>query len=193
MDNGDEGLDPITPLVFLSFLQHQSGRNEELTSELDALARQLKLTTDINCNGVDGDAEEDGELQTDGHLCYNPRDHVRDLQPAWPADEDVLRNVAAGLIEIADQLENRMVAQAAENLINKLQGSPLQHWQTHLSAEVDRMLKAGLDPWLEQLPHERVVLVLTMTLVKRACEHMPRLLQGLFSSALQCMATLTAR
>ncbi|XP_035280315.1 BH3 interacting domain death agonist [Anguilla anguilla] len=200
MEPGGVELDRITPLVFLSFLQ-QDCKNEELTKQLDTLGQELKLDwRDINCNGFDQDAEEDGELQTDGHFCCKPRDLVAHLEPSVevarqvnPANEAVLRNVAAELIEIADQMENRVVSRAADNLMRKLQSSPPQDWKRHLSAEVQSVLGQGLGSGLEQLPQERVVLALTMMLVKGVCERVPRLLQGLFSTALQYMGSALSR
>ncbi|KAJ8381795.1 hypothetical protein SKAU_G00025730 [Synaphobranchus kaupii] len=177
MESGDVELGPITPLVFLAFLQQQPPNNDELANQLYVLGQELKLARgDINCNGFEDDAEEDGELQTDGHFCCstNIRGLVADLDasvevawPANPANEAVLRNVAAELIEIANQMENRVVSRAAENLIQKLQNSPLRDWKRHLSAEVQSALRQGLGSGLEQLPQERVLLALTMTLVTR--------------------------
>ncbi|KAM9570875.1 BH3 interacting domain death agonist isoform 2-T4 [Salvelinus alpinus] len=125
MDCGDV---QCTPLVFLTFLQQQSCSSAELRIELDSLARELKLTQDINGNGLGLNNHEEGELQTDGHFCSSSRILLEGLEPqaalAWPdnpADEEALRGVAAGLIEIADQLERSVMAQAAENLTKKLQ------------------------------------------------------------------------
>ncbi|KAJ8391057.1 hypothetical protein AAFF_G00096780 [Aldrovandia affinis] len=179
MDSGNVGMDPITPLVFLSFLQQQGCRNEEFVNQLADLGNELKLTKkDINCNGFDGDAEEDGELQTDGHFCCGIRSVVAHLEPSvevavHPADAAALRNVAAELIAIADQLESR-------------------DWKRHLSMEVERVM-GQVGTGLEQLPQERVLLALTMTLVKGVCERVPRLLHNLFTTALEYMGPAMPR
>ncbi|KAJ8261903.1 hypothetical protein GJAV_G00159790 [Gymnothorax javanicus] len=198
MESGDVTLDPITPLLFLTFLKQPRCKNDEFTRELDALGHELTFASgDISCNGFE---EEDGELQTDGNFCCSSRDLVADLMPGvelrWqdnPADEAVLRNVAAELIVIADHMENRVVSRASENLIRKLQRSPLQDWKRHLSSEVQWALREGLGGGLEMLPQERVLLALTMTLVRGVCERVPRLLRGLFSTALQYLGPALSR
>ncbi|XP_061108658.1 BH3 interacting domain death agonist isoform X1 [Conger conger] len=201
MDGGEEAMDggvefdDIIPLVFVSFLQHKPCKNDQLAHQLDVLAQDLKLPRrDINCNGL---AEEDGDLQTDGHHCCSTTDLVAGLEPmvAFAEDPAMLRNLAAELINIADQMEHRVVSQAAQNLSRKLQNSLQQDWKKHLSAEVDWALKqgVGVGSGLEQLPHERVLLALTMTLVKGACERVPHLLKGLFSAALQYMSPVRPR
>lgn len=191
-DNINVARVPSTPLVILTFLQQQNFKNEEFQYELEHLCQELKITPDINSNGPgSGDqVHEDGELQTDGHFCSSIRGLIQDIQPQpdlnWPgnqAEAEALRDVAAGLIEIADQLESSVVARATENLTKKLQTSSIWSWKDHLSAEVNWVLSQGLDCLLEHLPQERVVMALVLTLVKGVCEQAPRLLRGLFSTA----------
>ncbi|XP_029523502.1 BH3 interacting domain death agonist isoform X1 [Oncorhynchus nerka] len=197
MDCGDV---QCTPLVFLTFLQQQSCSSAELRIELDSLARELKLTQDINGNGLGLNIHQEGELQTDGHFCSSSSILLEGLEPqaalAWPdnpADEEALRGVATGLIEIADQLERSVMAQAAENLTKKLQKYSIGLWKHHLALEVEWVKKQGLGPVLDYLPQEKVIMALTLTLVKGVCEHAPLLLRNLFSTAVQFINPAVAR
>ncbi|KAJ8002884.1 hypothetical protein DPEC_G00163590 [Dallia pectoralis] len=180
-----------TPLVFLTFLQQQSCNNAELKRELDSLSYELKRTQDINCPGLGTNFHEEGELQTDGHY-GSGRIYLGDLEPQVelelpvdPAEEAALRAVAAGLIEIADQLERSLVVQASENLTKKLMKFSVPMWRHHLALEVEWLKKQSLGSVLDHLPQERVILALTLTLVKGVCERAPGLLRSLFTTALQ--------
>ncbi|KAI1888545.1 hypothetical protein AGOR_G00186270 [Albula goreensis] len=174
MDSRDVGSDPVHPLVLLFFLQQQGTKNLELSCQLHALGQKL-AGRDINSNGF-VDAEDDGELQTDGNFSCNTGEFIRGLEPhveeVNPEDAAVLRNVAAELIEIADRMERNMVARSAQSLIRKLTSSPLQDWRRHLATEVQVMLKRSQGTGLEQMPQERVMLALTMML-NRAAVHQP--------------------
>ncbi|XP_046889595.1 BH3 interacting domain death agonist [Hypomesus transpacificus] len=179
-----------TPLVILTFLQQQGFDNEECQRELDSLSRDLKITPDINCNSPGNGSHDDGELQTDGHFSSSIRGLVDDIQPQAylnrHGDEvQGVRNVAADLILIAHQLEQRVVAKATENLTKKLQTSSVWFWKNHMAVEVDWVLSQGLYSLLDHLPKERVIMALALTLVKGVCEKAPGLLRGLFSTALE--------
>lgn len=101
MDCGDV---QCTPLVFLTFLQQQSCSSAELRIELDSLARELKLTQDINGNGLGLNIHEEGELQTDGHFCSSSSILLEGLEPqaapAWPGELVCLRFSFYSMIEI---------------------------------------------------------------------------------------------
>lgn len=58
-----------------------------------------------------------------------------------------------------------------------------QNWQGYLSSEVDRALSQGVIPI--ELAQEKVMLALTLTLVKGVCELVPSLTRSLFDTMLQ--------
>uniref|UniRef100_A0A3Q2XK57 BH3-interacting domain death agonist n=1 Tax=Hippocampus comes TaxID=109280 RepID=A0A3Q2XK57_HIPCM len=57
----------------------------------------------------------------------------------------------------------------------------LQQWLELLKSEVHRAMMQGVG--LDQLPRERVIMALSLTLVKQVCEHTPQLLRDLFNTA----------
>ncbi|KAL0968514.1 hypothetical protein UPYG_G00267870 [Umbra pygmaea] len=178
-----------SPTGFFQVSQ-QKVNNAELQIELESLGRELKLTQHFNSEGLWSDIHE-GELQTDGHYCssvsllqeFQPQAEV--ALPVSPAEAEVLRGVAAGLKEIADQLHDSVVTQAAENLTKKLQKYSVRMWRHHLALEVEWLKKQALGSALDHLPQERVIMALTLTLVKGVCERAPMLLRKLFNVALQ--------
>ncbi|XP_034542437.1 BH3 interacting domain death agonist [Notolabrus celidotus] len=175
-------------LVVLTFLQADY-RNPEYGKELHSLGREICLARDINANDPLKDGVDDGDLQTDGHQISCVRASLQGLQPSadqpWARnrDEAGLLRVAEELREIADQLERNVMAQATQNLGREISSSPLHQWKDHLTREVDRVMRQGVG--LEHLAQERVVVALTLTLVKGVCEQAPHLLRNLFNIALQ--------
>ncbi|XP_028441573.1 BH3 interacting domain death agonist [Perca flavescens] len=184
-------------LVMLAFLQADC-RTSEYGKELLSLGKDLNLTRDINFNGLEKDSVEDEDLETDGHLPSRFTAALDDIQPSvelqWPrnrAEAANLQQIVEGLREIADQLEHVVVAQATQNLSRNLTKSPSDQWKDHLTQEVRRAMRQGVG--LEHLPQERVMMALTLTLVKGVCEQAPRLLRNLFHTALQYINPARAR
>ncbi|XP_062403249.1 BH3 interacting domain death agonist isoform X2 [Sardina pilchardus] len=187
-------------LVFLTFLQQKGCKNDDFERELTDLKRDLIHDQDINCNGVglvcaDGSLSrelhsgDDGELQTDGHSptvhlqmfvrAYHPL--VQAPPPPVPVPDPALRDIAQELIQIADQLENDVMARATNNLLRSLQNSEKWKWSSHLKQAVEHVhvsLRCGNS--LGDLPQERVALALSLSLIKGVCEHTPRFLRDLF-------------
>ncbi|XP_074534235.1 BH3 interacting domain death agonist [Halichoeres trimaculatus] len=182
---------PHAALVFLTFLQADC-RNPEYGKELNSLEQEINNVRDINHRGLLKDAQDDGDLETDGHLPSRVRAPLHDIQPLaelpWPRNQNDanIQQVAEGLREIADQLEHSVVAQATRNLARELSNSPLHQWKHHLVQEVQRAMRQGVG--LEDLAQERVVVALTLTLVKGVCEKAPQMLRNLFNIALQCIS-----
>ncbi|XP_032378920.1 BH3 interacting domain death agonist [Etheostoma spectabile] len=184
-------------LVMLAFLQADC-RTSEYGKELLSLGKDLNLTRDINFNGPEKDSLEDGDIETDGHLPVSITAALDDIQPSvelqWPrnrAEAADLQQIAYGLREIADQLEHNVVAQATQNLSRNLNNSPPEQWKDYLTREVRRVMSQGVG--LEHLPQERVMMALTLTLVKSVCEQAPWLLRNLFHTALQYINAARAR
>lgn len=199
--NGDiAASDPNNTLVFLTFFQHTGCVDPNLQRELALLGRELKCTQpDINSNiGVDEEyVYDDEELQTDGHFSPSCRVLLEGIQaerhlPVNHEEVEVVRNVAAGLIEISDQINHNVLAQAAENLAKKLQKSSIKLWQNHLAEEVKWLLCHCPGSALESLPQEKVIMAFTLSLVKRVCEKAPLLLRNLFLTTLQYFSQATA-
>ncbi|XP_048112893.1 BH3 interacting domain death agonist isoform X1 [Alosa alosa] len=188
-----------TSLVFLTFLQQKGCQNDDLERELSDLKRDLKHGQDINCNGIglvctDGSLSgelhsgDDGELQTDGHsptvhlqmFVLDQHPHVQ-APPPVPVPDQALRDIAQELIQIADQLENDVMAHATNRLLRSLQNSEKENWSKHLKQAVEQVhvsLRSGTS--LGDLPQERVTLALSLSLIKAVCEHTPRFLRDLF-------------
>jgi len=182
-------------LVIFSFLQADC-RIPDYDEELFSLGKEL--TQDINCNGPWIDSEDDGGLETDGHLPGSISMSLDDIQPSVQlhgpgdhAEAAAVQEVAAGLREIAAQLEHNVVAQATRNLSNNILSSPYKDWKKHLSQEVDKAMRQGVG--LEHLPQERIIMALSLTLVKGVCQQVPQLLRNLFDVALQYISPANAR
>uniref|UniRef100_UPI0037E7246C BH3 interacting domain death agonist isoform X2 n=1 Tax=Semicossyphus pulcher TaxID=241346 RepID=UPI0037E7246C len=163
-------------LVILTFLEADY-RSPEYGKELLSLGQEIHLTRDINANGSWKDTLDDGHLETDGHMSSC----IKASLGNW--DHAGVRQVAEELREIAAQLEHNVVAQATQNLGRKISNSPLHQWKDHLTREVERVMRQGVG--LEHLAQERVIMALTLTLVKGVCEQAPKLLRTLFNIALQ--------
>lgn len=187
MDNLTRGQNAA--LVVFAFLQADC-RNSDYRRELLSLRQEIHHSRDINCNGLDIHPYEDGDIETDGHLPSCITCSLDDIQPSVElqqrgnhADAAALQQVAEALRDIAAQLEHNVVAQATQNLGRSIMTSPHEDWKNLLSWEVERVMRQGVT--LKDLPKERVIVALTLTLVKGVCEQTPRLLRNLFNITLQ--------
>ncbi|MGH0123314.1 UNVERIFIED_CONTAM: hypothetical protein FKN15_067763 [Acipenser sinensis] len=173
----------------------QKCSNQEYKKELDTLENELNKKRPVISNYSspwsnnqdcfsDGD---DGELQTDGHFCSDIRNICSEMQPdvqGNAVDVGAARQIAANLIEIADQLNQSVVSRASDNLVRRMQTRISQDWTGLLSSEVERLMRQGI-PGLQQFPQEKVMLTLTMVLVQNIGVHAPTLLRSFFSTAVQ--------
>ncbi|KAM9754977.1 BH3 interacting domain death agonist isoform 1-T1 [Menidia menidia] len=171
-----------TEFVILAFLQADLGLLD-YNNELLALSKDFPR--DINANGPRTETLLDGDLECDG----NPRSSIN--FEGDDVDAAALREVAEGLRDIAARIEHNLVARATENLKRKLRDFPPEQWTHHLADEVDRLMKGGVG--LDFLPQERVMVALTLTLVRGVCRLAPRLLRGLCDSALRLVCRQGAR
>ncbi|XP_054476555.1 BH3 interacting domain death agonist [Anoplopoma fimbria] len=185
MDNMGNLTSGGSAALILAFLQADCGTSE-YKKELLSLGKDFNRG-DINRNGPRRDVLDDGDLETDGHMssCI-----IRDVQPSvelqWPGnpgEEADLQQIGEELREIADQLQHDVVADATQNLSRNISTSCPGQWKDHLKREVDRVMRQGVG--LEHLPQERVIMALTLTLVKRVCKQTPRLLRNLFNAVLE--------
>lgn len=189
---------PDAALVMLAFLQADvKVTNSEYRRELSTLGQELHFIRDINCNGL-RTSQDRGELETDGHQASCFSAPLRDIQPVadlyWPgngADVAAVQRVAQELRDIAAHLEHSVVARATQSLSNNISNSPSDTWKAHLSQEVDRVMRQGVN--LNDIPQERVMVALTFTLVRGVCETTPRVLRKLFDMALQYIRAGGAR
>ncbi|KAM7396389.1 hypothetical protein PAMP_019433 [Pampus punctatissimus] len=179
-------------LVILTFLQADS-RVSNYDDELCSLGKDLNLS----CNSW-VETEDDGGLETDGYLPGRASASLDDIQPSVQlhqpenqAEAAAIQEVAAELREIAAQFEDHIMVHATQNLRKNIISSPYQDWKKHLSQEVDKVMRHGVG--LEHLPQERIMVALTLTLVKRVCQETPVLLRCLFSVALQYICPVRAR
>lgn len=197
-DLGDLTSGQNAALIILAFLQMDC-RNSDYRKELFSLEQDyINVTRDINCNSSWIDVQDEGDLETDGHLPVCMPLSFGDIQPSVElrrpgehGEAAALQQVAEGLREIAAQLEHNVVAQATQNLRRNISTSPSEQWKDHLTQEVDRVMRHGVG--LEHLPQERVIVALTLTLVRGVCEKAPQLLRNLFNTALQYISPVRAR
>ncbi|MGH0119914.1 UNVERIFIED_CONTAM: hypothetical protein FKN15_059842 [Acipenser sinensis] len=184
-----------TQWILLTFLQDQKCSSQEYKKELDTLENELNKKrpvisnySSVRSNNQDCFSDgDDGELQTDGHFCSDIRNICREMQPdvqGNAVDVGAARQIAANLIEIADQLNQSMVSRASDNLVRRMQTRISQDWTGLLSSEVERLMRQGI-PGLQQFPQEKVMLTLTMVLVQNIGVHAPTLLRSFFSTAVQ--------
>ncbi|XP_053479066.1 BH3 interacting domain death agonist [Ictalurus furcatus] len=188
-----------TPLLFLTFLQ-QRPLNSELQRELENLHCDMKLraaptgitdhTVYTQNHDFDSNIECDGELQTDGHsvqrIVLHDVPQVELVLPV-PVDEaHAVREVAAELVRMADELNHIIVSQAAERLTKTLSTSPQKCLWSCLSQGVDTLLKD-----VPGVHSERMVMALTFSLARAVCERAPRLLRDLCNTMMQYTFTNT--
>ncbi|XP_072770011.1 BH3 interacting domain death agonist [Nerophis lumbriciformis] len=177
-------------LVVLSFLHADCG-NDEFGQAVVSLGKELTNTW-ATCR------DDDGALEIDGHLPSNSiAAFIDDIEPLvelnWPGGHDevaALQEVAARLRQISDQFQQHVVDQAARNLHRSIMSTPSDQWLDLLTVEVQRVMRQGVG--LEQLPQEKVIMALSLTLVKQVCKHAPRLLGSLFRVALRCVSPPTS-
>ncbi|KAL6479109.1 hypothetical protein MHYP_G00125420 [Metynnis hypsauchen] len=193
-------------LLFLTFLDQTHCHNKDLEKELHRLSYDIKLGTDpgVYSGGieyadhglVDWSIECDGELETDGNIPTNPRDFLQGVLPEVhlelpvnPEEAQAVREVAAELIRIADELNHIIVSRAAEGLARKLtSNTSLESWHILLVQSVDNLLKE-----VPGVHTEQVVMALTFSLVKAVCEHTPPLLRGLYNVVMQYISPTRPR
>ncbi|XP_039626005.1 BH3-interacting domain death agonist-like isoform X2 [Polypterus senegalus] len=178
-----------TDMILLSFLQLGETQDEHFNRELHLLDKELKTRGPMSTvffNQYIYHYED--ELQTDGHFCSNFRNYLGDIAPelrANAANEEALREIARHLADIADHLDQRMIAEAAQNLSQHMQSVNLrQDWVGLLSTEIQNFMRHGI-PGLQYANEERVMVALTMALVKRIGLQFPTLLRSFFSTAVQ--------
>lgn len=66
-----------------------------------------------------------------------------------------------------------------------------QEWKYHLSSEVDKVIRQGII--LSDLAQEKVMVAVTLTLVKGVVEQAPRLMRSLFDTMLEYIGHQRAR
>ncbi|KAI9523527.1 hypothetical protein NQZ68_026469 [Dissostichus eleginoides] len=183
---GDLNSGQNAALLMWVFLQADSS-TPEFSKELLSLGKELNSYRDINFNRPFEEDLDDGELETDGHLPI--RAALQDILPSvelqWPmgwAQAADCQQVAEVLRGIADQLQQNVVNQATQNLSRNMSNTPSEQWTEHLSREVQSVMQSV---GLHHLSRERVMLALTLTLVKGVCVRAPQLLRSLFVTALQ--------
>ncbi|XP_077424165.1 BH3 interacting domain death agonist isoform X2 [Vanacampus margaritifer] len=183
------GSEQNATLVLLSFLQADCS-NAQYNTAVNSLGKELKKTWRSSCE------EEFGVIECDSYL-PTTIGSFDDIEPPvehyWPGGEGevrALQEVAAKLREIATQLEQSVVDQAARNLRRNVMSSPSE-WLDLLKNEVQRAMVQGVG--LQHLAQERVMVALSLTLVKQVCEHTPQLLRDLFDTALQYIRRPRAR
>ncbi|KAM4733815.1 uncharacterized protein FYW61_007148 [Anableps anableps] len=186
-DMGFQADQQSAALVVFFFLQTDS-RELNYSKELSSKGKELIATRDINHNGSKVDTGDNGELETDGHLPGNITGCLEDVLPLVelhrPGGQEEVLNVQAvaqELREIAAQFELQLVARGAQNLSRNLSESPSE-MGNHLVNEVERLMR---EVSLKDLPQEQVFVALALTLVKGICVQAPRLLRGLFDTAVQ--------
>ncbi|XP_036440513.1 BH3 interacting domain death agonist [Colossoma macropomum] len=193
-------------LLFLTFLDQAHCYNKDLEKELHRLSHDLKLSTDpgVYSGGieyadhglVDWSIECDGELETDGNIPTNPREFLQGVLPEVhlelpvnPEEAQAVREVAAELIRIADELNHIIVSRAVEGLARNLtSNTSLESWHILLIQSVDNLLKE-----VPGVHTEQVVMALTFSLVKAVCEHTPPLLRGLYNVVMQYISPARPR
>ncbi|XP_068507255.1 BH3 interacting domain death agonist [Syngnathus scovelli] len=176
-------------LVVLSFLQADC-IDVQYNKAVCSLGSELRKTWS-SCE------EDDGVIESDGYLPISNADLIAGMEPGvehyWPGGEGEVRNlqeIAARLREIAAQFHQNVVDEAAQNLRRNILSSPSEQWLDLLKSEVQRaMMMAGLD----QMPQERAILALGLTLMKQVCVLSPQLLQDLFNTALRYVSLPRAR
>nr|XP_015820946.2 BH3 interacting domain death agonist isoform X1 [Nothobranchius furzeri]XP_054589474.1 BH3 interacting domain death agonist isoform X1 [Nothobranchius furzeri] len=185
--------------VIVAFLQADC-IDQLYRNELISLCNELAVEWAINRHEHQVNTPDHGELEADGHLPGRITLSIDDIQPqvdpqplaAGHAGELVdFQAVAEGLREIAAQFEHNVVTQATQNLSRKISRSPSEHWKDHLADEVDQLMKRGVV--LEHLHQERVIMALTLTLVKGICVQTPQLLRMLFTTVHQLVCCAGSR
>ncbi|XP_027536557.1 BH3-interacting domain death agonist isoform X2 [Neopelma chrysocephalum] len=124
-----------------------------------------------------GGFDDESELQCDG----NRSGHLQngELETDAPADEDVIRIIAAQLAEIGDKLDKDVQGNVVNDLVQHFLNENLSREEiTRHMSRVVRELAQAIPSDMEQ---ERVMLVLAMVLTKKIVNTVPSLLRRVFS------------
>ncbi|NXO82431.1 BID protein, partial [Sitta europaea] len=120
----------------------------------------------------------DDEIQTDG----NRSGH---FQNGEPANEDVIRIIAAQLAEIGDQFDREIQGRVVNDIVQHFLNENLSREEItqHLSRVV-RELTQSIPSDMEQ---EKAMLVLAMLLTKKILNTVPSLLHRVFNTTVNYM------
>ncbi|NXC00662.1 BID protein, partial [Orthonyx spaldingii] len=119
----------------------------------------------------------DDELQTDGNRSGRFRNGELGLAPA---NEDVIRIIAAQLAEIGDQFDKEIQARVVNDLVQQFLNEKLSKEEITLHmSRVVRELTQSIPSDMEQ---EKAMLVLAMVLTKKIVNTVPSLLHRAFNT-----------
>lgn len=127
-------------------------------------------------------ANDDDELQTDGNRSGHFQNGERELPPA---NEEVIRIIAAQLAEIGDQFDKVIQRRRVNELVQHFMNESLstQELTLHMSRAVRELIRS-LPSDMEQ---EKAMLVLAMVLTKKIVNTVPSLLHRVFSTTVNYM------
>uniref|UniRef100_A0A8C6KVT2 BH3-interacting domain death agonist n=1 Tax=Nothobranchius furzeri TaxID=105023 RepID=A0A8C6KVT2_NOTFU len=155
--------------VIVAFLQADC-IDQLYRNELISLCNELAVEWAINRHEHQVNTPDHGELEADGHLPGRITLSIDDIQP---------------------QVDPQPLGKSPYALTNAAVVSASQHWKDHLADEVDQLMKRGVV--LEHLHQERVIMALTLTLVKGICVQTPQLLRMLFTTVHQLVCCAGSR
>lgn len=161
------GGEHLADLLVFGFLQH--GPHDSFGEELKRLGHTLPAPA-----GPQERFEE--ELQTDGSRCS--RLVAEGLSRGSETQEDVIRNVAQQLARIGDMMDHRVPPSLVNHLVMQLSDGSLSDdgRRACLASVVDQVLQACP----RDMEEEKMMLLVTMLLVRRVASHTPSLLRTVF-------------
>ncbi|GCB60907.1 hypothetical protein scyTo_0004020 [Scyliorhinus torazame] len=162
-----------TQLILLKFLQEKKVENRIYQQEIE------KLETELGSG-----PRFDDDIQTDGH-CPPGSLHAADYPGVEAVNEELYRQIAAHLADIGDRLDQSINRDLVEEFIRETERiQPQMDGTIIMSSMITRLTNQRIDA-TQDMPQEKVFLLLALMLFKKTVVEKPVLLSRIFRTTVQ--------
>ncbi|XP_060695362.1 BH3-interacting domain death agonist-like [Hemiscyllium ocellatum] len=175
--DADASFDEQTQHILLKFLQENKVENRTYQQEIQKLESELR-------NG----SRFDDDIQTDGHCpSVLQRAVFRSYEEqANRGDEELYRVIAAQLVALGDELDQSIINHASiEEFIRANETMQPQEDGTRIMSSMIASLTTQRNGVTQDMPQEKVFLLLAMILFKKTVVEKPLLLPRIFRTTVQ--------
>ncbi|XP_078076079.1 BH3 interacting domain death agonist [Mustelus asterias] len=161
-----------TQHILLKFLQEKKVENRTYQQEIQKLENELRKGSNF-----------DDDIQTDGH-CPSGSMRAAGRSDVEEVEEELYRNIAAHLADIGDRLDQSINPDLVEEFIRETERSQPQTDGTIMSSMISRLTNQRIDV-TQDMPQEKVILLLALVLFKKTVVEKPLLLPRIFRTTVQ--------
>ncbi|XP_078424282.1 BH3 interacting domain death agonist [Cetorhinus maximus] len=178
--NGNASFDEQTQHILLKFLQEEQVENRAYQQEIQKLENELRRGSRF-----------DDDIQTDGHCPSGPLRAAYNLnvEEVNPADEELYRVIAAHLAEMGDRLDQSINRDLVEEFIRETERTQPQEDGTFILTSMINCLLGQTDNVTQDMPQEKVILLLALMLFKKTVVEKPLLLPHIFRTTVQYISS----